>query len=143
MVGCGQDPGPRLRRLPYLVPVEGAYLLPVDAEHPVGQFWYWNDQRIVWLRGQVLDAVFDQSHQRRQFVRGRAKARLQDRHHAPTQEQRITGHGDTRMSEPASMTTLTHYLGVRQLNGQSVALRPARPRRDSAEIWPCVDTTWR
>ena len=51
----------------------------------------WHPQRVVGLLGQVLDAVLDQRHQRRQLVGRRAQARLQDRHHTLAEQQRISG----------------------------------------------------
>jgi hypothetical protein len=52
-----------------------------------------NSETFATIVGQILDAVIDQRHQRRQLVRGGAQPGLQDRHHPLAEQQGIVGVG--------------------------------------------------
>ena len=69
--------------------VERPHLTPVDLEHAAGEVGYRHRQTLCWILGQVLDALVDQRHQRRQLVRGGAQPGFQDRDHPLTEQQRV------------------------------------------------------
>ena len=89
-IGSHQNSRARLGGLAQLVALERADLLPVEFQHPVRQLRDRYTQDVVRMLGHVLDAVLDQRHQRGELVRRGPQARLEDRHHALPEEQRVS-----------------------------------------------------
>lgn len=79
VVRRSQNPSTWLRRLPQFVSVERNYLPPVDFEHAPRQLGNRHRQLVVKVLGEVLDAVIDQGHQRRELVRRCPQPCFQDR----------------------------------------------------------------
>ncbi len=75
--------------LPKLVPFEGPHLLPVKPEDAVRQRWNRNVQNIFGVFGQILDAVVNQSHQRRELVGSVALAGFEDGHDTLAEDEGI------------------------------------------------------
>ena len=84
-----QDSRLGLRRLAQLVAVERPHLSPVDLEHAMCEIGDWHTQGVSGVPRKVLDAMVDERRERRELVRRRAQARLQDCDHALTQQQGI------------------------------------------------------
>ena len=72
---AGYGPG---ASLPKLMALEGSHLLPIERKDPVCQIRNRHTENIFGVFGQVLDAVVNQSHKRRELVGGVTLASFED-----------------------------------------------------------------